>query len=85
MCPIFVSKLPNNKTKIGIGWRNKAGILRFDIKVSVGVCGYNMEVGLEMRPIFERKLLNNNKIGVVWKKRLESWNLLFRSMLVVGD
>ena len=26
-------------TKFGIGWRNKAGIPRFVIKVSFGVCG----------------------------------------------
>ena len=38
MCPIFLRKLLNY-TKIGIGWRNKAGIPEFVIKVSVGVCG----------------------------------------------
>ena len=80
MCPIFASKLPNNKTKIGIGWRNKAGTLRFDIKVSVGVCGYNMEVGLEMRPIFLRKLLIKLKLVLGEGIRLESRNLLFMSI-----
>ena len=62
MCPIFVSKLLNN-TKIGIGWRNKAGIPKFVI------LWLRYGSGLEMRPIFERKLLNNNKIGVGWRKK----------------
>ena len=38
ICPIFVRKLLNN-TKIGVGRRNKAGIPKFIIKVSIGVCG----------------------------------------------
>ena len=38
MYPIFVRKLLNN-TKIGVGRTNKAGIPKFIIKVSVGVCG----------------------------------------------
>ena len=63
MCPIFVRKLPNN-TKVGVGWRNKAGIPKFVIKVSLGVCGLDMEVSLEMRPIFLRKLFNYTKIGI---------------------
>ena len=51
MCPIFEGKLLNN-TKIGIGWRNKVGIPKFITKVSVGVCGYDMELVLEMCPIY---------------------------------
>ena len=42
----------------------KAEIPKFVIQVSVDVCGYDMEVGLEMRPKFVRKLLNNTKIGI---------------------
>ena len=38
MRPIFVRKLLNN-TKIGVGWKNKAGIPKFVIYVSLGVCG----------------------------------------------
>ena len=68
MCPIFVTKLLNN-TKARVGWRNKAWIPKFVIKVSLGICGYDMEVGLEMRPIFVRKLLNNNKIGIGWRNK----------------
>ena len=37
MCPIFARKLVNN-TKIGVGWTNKAGIPKFVIYTSVGVC-----------------------------------------------
>ena len=68
MRPTFVRKLLNN-TKIGIGWRIKAGIPKFVIKVSIGVCGWDMEVGLEMRPIFVRKLLNKTITGVGWKNK----------------
>ena len=62
--PIFVRKLLNN-TKIGIGWRNKAGIPKFVI------LWLRKGSGLEMRPIFERKLLNNTKIGAGWRNKAE--------------
>ena len=61
MGPIFVSKLLNN-SKIGIGWRNKAGIPKFVI------LWLRYGNGLEMRPIYVRKLLNNTKICVGWSK-----------------
>ena len=82
VCPIFVRKLLNN-TKIGFGWRIKAGIPKFVIKVSIGVCGWDMEVGLEMRPIFVRKLIiNNNKIGIEWRNKVRILKFVFRSLML---
>ena len=59
MCPIFVRKYIII-LKLVLG----DGIPKFVMWVSVGVCGYDMEVGWEMRAIFLRKLLNNTKIGI---------------------
>ena len=63
----YICKKVRNNTKMFIGWWNKAGIPKFVIYVYVGVCGYDMEVGLEMCPIFVRRLLINIKIGIGWR------------------
>ena len=68
MCAIFVSKLLNN-AKIGIGWKNMAGIPKFVIQLSVGVCGEDMEVVWKCALYFLRKLLNNTKIGIGWRNK----------------
>ena len=39
-------------TECGSEWWNKAKIPKFVIQVSVGACGWDMKVVLEMCPIF---------------------------------
>ena len=36
----------------------------FVILVSIGVCGLNIKVVLEMHPIFVQKILNSTKFGI---------------------
>ena len=81
MRPIFVKKFLNS-TKIGVGWRNKAGIPIFVIFVSVGVCGLDMEVVWKCALYLKENFLIILKLELGEGIRLESRNILFRSLML---